>query len=61
MPERDKQVADTGGVGPQRVVAPGLGRFSVTEQIGGDNRVMLGQQSGDRVPLLRAADDAVNK
>ena len=61
MPERDEQVAHAGGVRPERVVAPRLGRLPVSEQVGRDHRVVLGEQRHHLVPLLGASHDSMDQ
>ena len=45
-----EQVPDATRVRTQRVVAPGLRRVSVAQQVGSDHRVLLGQCRHDRPP-----------
>ena len=56
VPEREQQVADPAGVGAQRVVAAGLGRLAVAEQVGGDDGEALGQVRAARCAHVADVD-----
>ena len=58
--EHAEQVADARRVGAEAVVAAGLGALAVTEQVGRDHGVALGQQRHDRHPGAGAPGDAVD-
>jgi hypothetical protein len=60
-PEHGEQVTHPAGVRGDRVVGPGLGGISVPEQIGGDDRMPLGQCPHDARPGMRAVPDAVDQ
>ena len=59
--EHRQQVADPGGVGAQRVVAPGLGRAAVADHVGGDHRVALGELRHHLAPGIRGRCDPVQQ
>ena len=61
MSQRDQQIADPARVRAQRVVAAGLGRFAVTQQIGGDDREALGQIRQHVGPRRRRRRDPVHQ
>ena len=59
--EHDEQVAETGRVGAQRVVAAWLGRLAVAQQVRREDGVAIGELRDDIVPLPRVARDPVNQ
>ena len=56
-----EQVAHAAGVGAERVVAERLGRLAVTEQVGGDHVVTLGERRHHVLPGARAPRQAVEQ
>ena len=56
-----QQVAHAAGEGPQRVVAAGLGRGAVAQEVGRDDVVGLGQRGPHRLPGQRVGADAVEQ
>ena len=56
-----EQVAHAAGVGAERVVAERLGRLAVTEQVGGDHVVTLGERRHHVLPGARASRQAVEQ
>jgi hypothetical protein len=56
-----QQVAHAAGEGPQGVVAAGLGRGAVTQEVGRDDVVGLGQRGPHRLPGQRVGADAVQQ
>ena len=61
VPQRQQQVADPAGVGAQRVVAAGLGRLAVAEQIGRDDGEALGEVREHVGPRGRRRRDPVDE
>jgi hypothetical protein len=59
--EHCQQVAHPRRIGAQRVVAARLGGAAVTEQIGGDHCVALGQSGHHRPPGVRGGGDPVQQ
>jgi hypothetical protein len=56
-----QQVAYSAGEGPQRVVAAGLGRGAMAQEVGRDDVVGLGQRGPHRLPGQRVGADAVEQ
>ena len=59
--DRDEQVADRRRVGAERVVAARRRRVAVADQVGGDDRVAVGQPHRDLAPVARGVDHAVDQ
>ena len=59
--EGTEEVAQPAGKGAERVVAGGLGRLAVAQQVRGDDIVSAGQRGHDLAPGVRASGHAVNQ
>ncbi len=59
--DRRQQVADAGRVGAERVVAAGRRRVAVADQVRRDHPVGAGEPLGDRLPVARGVDHAVDQ
>ena len=60
-PSAVEQIANAAGVGAERVVAPGLGRLAVSDQVGRDHRESSRQVGHHPLPGLRARGDPVDQ
>ena len=61
MAQRQEEIANPARVGAQRVVAPGLGRLAMADEIGSDDRVVLGQVREHLGPRGRRRGDPVDQ
>jgi hypothetical protein len=60
-PQGHHEVPHAAGEGPERVVAPGLGRLAVAEQVGGEDGEALGEGGHDLPPRGGASGEAVDE
>ena len=59
--EGDQQIAHAARVGAERVVASGLGRAAMPQQVGRDHREALGERRHHALPRLAVGGDAVHE